>query len=296
MRKIKKFILLFLCTIVLTSLIPMNVHADMGPKPSVVIEIDGLEDEVYYGTLLSERSSNGPLDVMNDSDLEAKQDEEEYEVWKAFVEYVDKDGFYFLPNIYPCKGTDSFGWGYYPPSPFKILLYFPESDSFVISEIYEEYAFDSYYKVNLTGIDIKNATSDIVVTASQSYKYGKEMVSLLVRIVLTILIELGIALLAGYREKKQFRFLILVNVITQVLLNIRLNMIAYQNGSLALAIHYIKLELLIFAIEAFLYATVLQGISEKKVKKFSTVMYALIANLISFIVGMFLAMMLPAIF
>lgn len=296
MKKIKKIILLFLGTIVLTGMIPMYAHADMGPKPSVVIEIEGLKDEVYYGTLLSERSSNGPLDVMNDSDLASKQDDEKYEVWKAFVEYEDEDGFYFLPNINLCEGTDSFCWSYYPPSPFKILLFFPEYDSFVISEIYEEYAFDSYYKVDLDGIDIKNATSDIVVTATKSYKYGKEMVSLLVRIVLTILIELGIARLVGYREKKQFRFLILVNVITQVLLNIRLNMIGYHNGSLALAIHYVKLELLIFAIEAFLYATVLPVFSEKKARKNRAVIYAFVANLISFIVGMFLAMMLPAIF
>ena len=150
--------------------------------------------------------------------------------------------------------------------------------------------------MDLTGIDIKNVGTDVVVTASQSYKYGKEIVSLMLRIVLTILTELGIARLVGYREKKQFRFLILVNVITQVLLNIRLNMIAYHSGSLALAIHYVKLELLVLGIEALLYATVLPVISVKKNKKFSIVVYAFMANLISFIVGIFLAMMLPAIF
>lgn len=296
MRKIEKLLLLIMCCVVLSSLMPMYARADMGPKPSVVIEIEGLKDEVYYGTLLSERSTNGPLAAMNEADLAAKQNDEEYEIWKAFSEFVDKDGFYFLPNIYPCKGADSFGWGYYPPSPFKLLLYFPEYDSFVVSDVYEEYAFDSYYKVDLTGIDIKNVGTDVVVTASQSYKYGKEIVSLMVRIVLTILTELGIARMVGYSEKKQFRFLILVNVITQVFLNIRLNMIAYHNGSLALAIHYVKLELFIFAIEAFLYATVLPVISENKTRKNSAVMYAFMANLVSFIVGIFLAMMLPAIF
>ena len=135
MRKIEKLLLLIICCVVLSSLIPMYARADMGPKPSVIIEIEGLKDEVYYGTLLSERSTNGPLDAMNEADLAAKQNDEEYEIWKAFAEYADKDGFYFLPNIYPCKGTDSFGWGYYPPSPFKLLLYFPKYDSFVVIDV-----------------------------------------------------------------------------------------------------------------------------------------------------------------
>ena len=201
-----------------------------------------------------------------------------------------------MPNIYPCKGTDSFGWSYYPPSPFKILLYFPEYDSFVVSEIYEEYAFDSYYKVDLDGVEIEKTASDIVVKASQSYQYGKEMMALLVRIVLTILVELGIALLVGYREKKLLRFLIPVNVITQVLLNIRLNIIGYYNGTLELAIHYVQLEVLVFVIEALLYTKVLPEISEKKIRKSSAVMYAFVANLASFIVGIFMAMMLPEFF
>lgn len=294
--RIKKFIVLFMCSLVCVSLIPMKVRADMGPKPSVIIEIEGLEDEVYYGTLLSQRNTNGPIDVMSETELAQKQGEDNYEIWKAFAEYKDKDGYYFLPNIYPCEGTDSFSWGYYPPSPFKVLLYFPEYDTFVVSEIYEEYAFDSYYKVDLTGIHIENVTADVVVTASKTYKYGGEIVALLIRIVLTILVELGIARVAGYGEKKQFRLLIIVNAITQVLLNIWLNVVAYRSGSLALMIHYFNLELLIFVIEAFIYATVLPAISEKKVKKRSAVMYAFIANLISFLVGILLAVVLPAIF
>ena len=138
MRKLKQVFLLVLSVGILIGLMPMEVRADMGPKPSVVIDIEGLTDEVYYGTLLSERPSNGPIDVMSEAELEVKQDEEEYEIWKAFVKYKDVDGYYFLPEIYFCEGSDRFNWGYYPPSPFKVLLYFPEYDTFVASGIYEE--------------------------------------------------------------------------------------------------------------------------------------------------------------
>ena len=296
MKKIKKIVMFFLCTVALSGMVPMKAQADAGPKPSTVIEIEGLEDEVYYGTLLSERESTGPLSVMSESGLAARQKDEDYEIWKAFVEHEDKDGYFFLPQITLCQGTDHFGWHYYPPSPFKILLYFPEYDTFVVSEIYEEYAFDSYYKVDLTGVDLKNATSDIVVTATQSYKYGREIIGLLVRIALTLLIELQIARTVGCGEKKQFGFIVVVNVITQVLLNVWLNIVEYRSGFLALMITYFQLEFLIFVIEAVLYATVLPIISEQKARRLPAVGYAFFANLMSFMAGMFVAFVLSLFF
>lgn len=296
MRKMKKMVELFLCTVVLACMIPMKVHADVGPKPSTVIEIEGLEDEVYYGTLLSQSKNSGFTEAMSESELAAKQKDDDYEIWKKFAGYEDADGYYFLPQITCCQGNDDFCWSYDPPSPFKILLYFPDYDTFVVSEAYEKYAFDSYYKVDLSGMDIKNATSVVVVTATQSYKYGGEIIALLIRIVLTLLIELRIARELGYCEKKQFGFIVIVNVITQVLLNIWLNVVEYRSGSLALLITYFELELLIFVIEAFLYATVLPIISEQKVRRLPAVGYAFFANLMSFMAGMFLAIMLPILF
>lgn len=52
-----------LCIIIITIfllLFPMPVSADIGPKPSVVINFTGLEDETYYATLLSRDSFAGP--------------------------------------------------------------------------------------------------------------------------------------------------------------------------------------------------------------------------------------------
>ena len=43
---------------------------------------------------------------------------------------------------------------YYPPPKFKILLYYPETETFVSSGIYERYAFDTYYTVDMNGMDI----------------------------------------------------------------------------------------------------------------------------------------------
>lgn len=139
MKRLLPFLLLF------TLLIPMTAGADMGPKPSVSVEFRGLEGQTYYATLLSQTDSTGPwshsdeyYDYYGDPD-----------VWEAFNGYEDPDGFYFIGCYEDCSDDQTFSWTYYPPQVFKALVYFPESDTFAVTEdTYERYAFDSYFKVN----------------------------------------------------------------------------------------------------------------------------------------------------
>ena len=50
----KKVYKLMFPILLLVFIFPLTAYADTGPKPSVVIDIKGLEDEDYYVTLLSE--------------------------------------------------------------------------------------------------------------------------------------------------------------------------------------------------------------------------------------------------
>ncbi len=93
--------------------------------------------------------------------------------------------------------------------------------------------------------------------ASKSYDYTWEIISLVARIVLTIALELGIALLFGYREKKVLAFLAVINIVTQITLNVALNIINYNSGALTFTFSYVLLEILVFAIEANPYAALL---------------------------------------
>ena len=84
-------------------------------------------------TLLSKEASSGPFGVY-ENDEETDHFNNEFgpdEVWKAFINYQDKDGFYFISYFQEC--TDTFQWNYYPPNEFKVLIYFPESQSFITS-------------------------------------------------------------------------------------------------------------------------------------------------------------------
>lgn len=288
----KRKVFVFLMCLVLLMTMPISASADMGPKPSVRIEFTGIEGEVYYGTLLSLRDSTGPASAWNGNPDYAHYHpgDEGYDIWLKFVEYQDTDGYYFLQKWWDCSDTNQLNWTYYPPTSFKILLYFPETDTFYVSPVYERYAFDSYFTVDLSAYDTDT------ILAHQSYDYTWEIISLIARIILTIALELGIALLFGYREKKVLGFLAVVNILTQVTLNVALNIINYNSGALTFTFSYVLFEILVFAIEAIVYAALLKKFSSKEQKKGRAVGYAFIANATSFALGLWLAHIIPGIF
>ena len=65
-------------------------------------------------------------------------------------------------------------------------------------------------------------------------------------------------------RKKQLLILAVVNIITQIILNVLLNVINYNSGPLAFTFFYVLFELIVFALEAVLYCTILKRLSEKK--------------------------------
>lgn len=305
-RRFVPVLLLLLCAVLMVAALPIPVHADMGPKPSVRIRFTNMDDTPCYGTLLSKHSSTGPAAVWDGTEEDARNSDRDPSlldraIWEAFVGYQDPDGFYFLQVGCKVSETKEIAWTYYPPSSFKILLYYPETGTFVSSGICERYAFDTYYTVDMRSVqaglaESLPATAALTLTARRTYPYGQELLSLAVRILLTIALEMLVALLFGLREKKQLRVLALVNAATQIALNGSLHWIRYQEGPLAFAIFYVLLEMAVFVIEAVLYCTALKKVSAAPKKNGYYVAYALVANLVSFAAGFFLARILPGIF
>ena len=317
-----------LCLVMTVLLLaPVIPRADLGPKPSVRIQFENMGDELCYGTLLSARESVGPAHAWDGEEDHAWYKENDcawaafdYEIWKAFVEYEDPDGYYFLQEGWNVGVTKEIAWTYYPPSPFKILLYFPETGTFVSSGIYERYAFDTYYTVDMNGVRMdsveyneelstdqrleefdsvkhdENRSSDERIEAHRSYNYRVEVISLIARIVATIIIEMLVALLFGFRKKKQMLLLVGVNTATQIILNVLLNIINYNSGHWAFIFYYILFELLVFGLEAVVYCLWMNRFSEKNKPVWFYVLYAFAANAVSFMVGIFVANLLPGIF
>ena len=277
MKRWMKRLMVLLLILLLLFQLSVAAFADIGPKRSVRVTIDGLEGQQVYGTLLSERNSTGPYSAYELGYSKGDDEPGGEEIWRAFVDYEDSDGFWYLQRAWDLSEENEISWTYHPPTVFKLLLYFPESGEFVVSPIYEQYAFHSYFAVTYENGEL---------AVEKNYPYGWELVSLAARIVLTIAVELLIALPFGYRAKEQLAYLMKVNCGTQILLNVALNFANFAAGPWAFGLWYIILEFAVFGIEAGLY---------RKLKGHST-WYAFVANTLSFALGWGLAHWIPGIF
>ena len=222
--------------------------------------------------------------------------------WRAFVDYTDPDGYYFLQEGWQVSDTEELAWTYYPPNRFKVLLYFPDSGEFLSSGILETYAFHSYFDAAVSADHITTAkdqeasdAASAAVKVERNYDHTVEVISLLVRIVITLAVELGLALLFGLRKKQQFLTVTAVNVTTQVLLNVALFFVNYRSGYTVFVFYYVLLELVVFALEAALFCRWLRR-GEEKPTTARVVLYALCANIASFVTGLVLANVIPDLF
>lgn len=304
MKVKKRLFFTLICFVILSLCFPTVINADMGPKPGVHVSFKNMNDELCYATLLSKVDSTGPSYVWDGTEENARYKKEDYEWltldydnWLAFVEYKDSDGYYFLQEAWLVSETNELAWTYYPPDNFKILLYYPETGTFLASDIYETYAFDSYYTVDMSAI--KNSaeiSDDTAITAVKSYNYQDEIISFIARVFITLVIEMIIAYLYGFREKAQLKVLIVVNVITQIILNVLLNIVNYQAGAMGFTIFYILFEMAVTVIEWICYCIFLKKVSLSKKDNGYYFLYSLIANAISFGIGIIVSHLVPGIF
>lgn len=278
MKKVFVFILVSVCVFFALG---VNAFADMGPKSSVTVYVNGVEDGREYYIALVEK-------------LDEKYIHSKDEVEKKINEFVRADG-YVISNspvdkpYHKLSGRDSARWGYMPPQTFKILLYFPDNESFLVSDVQDKYAFAAYYYVEVNG-------DSLSVSKNGGAKgIAVEVGGLLVRIVLTVLIEIGVAFGFGYRNKRMLRVILITNIITQLLLNALIAYGDYVLGGLGSVVAYIFGEIVVFLAEAIVFSVKLPTIPEG-----GTVgrawLYAFVANLASFFGGGFLLLMTDMLF
>ena len=287
-EKLTQLIFVFLCLIMM---FPIGVSGDTGPKPSVRIQFKNMGDELCYGTLLSKEESTGPARAWDGEEENINLDFVDRDIWEAFVNYEDSDGYYFLQWAWKVNDTKELAWTYYPPNEFKVLLYYPETNTFISSDVCKRYAFDTYYTVDMDGIEIGSIKYDENLSGNQrlnmhkSYEFKNEVKALVCRILITVVVEVLIGLLFKFRNK-ELLYILLINVITQIILIVLLNV--YTGFGYYFV--YLSLESLVFVIETIFYCLMF------KKKKGYCVLYALVANIASFVIGLYLANLFPGLF
>ena len=180
-----------------------------------------------------------------------------------------------------------------PPEVFKIIIYFPSHNTFFASGRTECFAFHSYYTVDASGIDAaKGGTLD----AAPAVDYTRESVGLAGRILITVIIEMAVAILFGFRHKKPLLLILGVNAVTQLLLNTAITVISHRVGMSKMLLIMLVLEVLVTAAEATVYCIYMKRLQEGYDHERYIIGYTAVANVASFVAGFIFALIFPYLF
>lgn len=286
---VKKRLFSLLACFALALAVPFAVFADIGPKPEVTVQTSGLSEDCWV-TLLAEQTSIGPWNLAGSEPPEWFA-AEEHPAWEAFAAFEDGDGYHFLQWQAQVKDAAPATWSYMAPKHFKILFWFPESGSYAVTEKLDRYAYSAVYRVDFSGFD--PAAGEVqTVTARKNYDYAGEALGLAARFVLTLAVELLIALPFGYLKRQYLRVLLIANLATQLALNLALNLTTYYSGWLAMWLLYPLLELAVFIVEAVVFRLAFKPEGGKG----HPVLYAFVANAASYAFGLWLGNLVPELF
>ena len=261
----------------------------------------GAGGRICWGTLLSQQEGTGPYGRFYEE--EAAEDPEEDRALRALLplERMDSEGFHLLNFVKDCSDGE-FSWTYYPPHTYKIALWFPEEDALAVSGVYHRYAFDSYYRLDLSGVELMPGGIVELEAArlQRDYPYGASLLALAGRVALTLGAELLLALAFGLRTRQALKWVAVVNLATQLGLNLALELFTYCNGALegmmailALPV-YLAAEAVVTLVELRIYRRKLLG--ERGASGRRITAYTWTANLCSLLAGVLLSFRLPALF
>ena len=278
--------------LLLVCLLPLWAAADTGPKPSITVTPEGFGEDACYLTLLSQTETTGPWSkhesfaASKDSYGDPEADEA---IWTAFNDYQDADGFSFLGCYGEVTGGQVFCWSYYPPDTFKVLAYFPDSGTFAVGLVTEREEFSARYTVSPS----ETGETLLIEKARNQEAENKSFVG---RLVLTLALELAVAVVFAFRAKRQIITIVCMNLITQVGLNQAITHLFPLVSSRWYWPGLLALEVLIFLVEGAVYARLLPKWKKDPAAVCHPWGYALAANVASFGVGLILARLIPGMF
>ncbi len=286
-KTIKKLLFAVIIQIIIITVFISTANADVGPKPSLKIIVHGIDTDEYWLDLLVKDDSNH-------SWLELTSKERDRV--SKLVEYKDKEGFRpallvgtsvpISGNIHGEKQSDGsyvHKFGYIGvPKIFKIAI-LKNDGTLIISDIVERKQFQSVMKYDLKNVDISEEVLLSAGQISEKIPWIDVALGFAVRLITTLVIEILIAVMIGFTLKNSFKILFITNSVTQIILNCIVLFFNATNGLFAGVFVFIIAELFILILEIMIYFKLL---TEKS--KSWRIIYAILANIISFVAGFIL--------
>lgn len=261
-----KKLLIFLLLVISIIAIPTNAFADTGPKPSIDVKIKNLNTENYIIDLFvydkdKANKDEGPQ-VWGNPGLTEDEIQELYKLnYDGWISASTRAGLILFSN---CKGNREHenGFGYFgTPEVYKIVIINKDTGEIKISKKIVRKEFNSEVTVDYNNMKVVETSVNIV----------KTLIIVAIALILTIVIELGIALL--FKTKNYFTIAI-TNLISNVLLQTLL--LIFINNYLLV---FIIGEILVIGVELLVYLLRFKNISKAKI-----ILYTLAANLTTLLI------------
>ena len=267
----RKIITLVFCGLILLGTTTF-VHADMGPKPELKITVTQAPNEVYYLDLLVE--SDLLIDDPNDnSEYNASMIEQlkslEDEGWYPALVYGTSVRMHgeLVGSLSDGKMIHQFG--YHLPDRFRIIMV-TASGKITVSD---EVTLESFY----TALSF-NATTGEITKPSLIILYAIQIFSTLIP---TLILEFLILLMFRLYSKRNLIVFLIMNIMTQVFLTFTVNATLISTGLLGAIFVLLLVEGVIWIFEIL----VVWKFFDKQKRTSVRITYALLANVLSFILG-----------
>ncbi len=267
-----KKIMLLLILIISIIAIPVNVFADSGPKPSIDVKIKNLKTKNYIIDLFvydkeMAKKDEGPA-VFGNPGLTDDEIQELYKLnYDGWISASTRAGRILFSD---CKGNAEYHnqFGYFgTPEVYKIVIINKDTGEIKISKKIVRKEFNSEVTVDYNNMKVVETNINIV----------KTLIVAAIALFLTILIELGIALLF---KTKNYTTIAITNLISNVSLQALL--IIFTSNYLLV---FIIGEILVIGAELLVYLLRFKNISKAK-----TTIYTLVANIATILVTFLLYM------
>lgn len=270
----KQFLVLFLIILLCSTALVIG-HADAGPKPSITVVMKNMPDIVCYADLLIKVEydpgrSNKFNQLKYNQMLVEKLVKYNVEGWIPIV----TNGLYRVYGDIICEIKNEkcvMNFSYIAPDKFKIIVV-TESGEVVVSNEVKKRAFNS-----IIYFDFKTGEAE----------EGPLLISYILQFIttciLTLIMEGMVLLLFRFNLKKNLKPFLAINILTQVLLTVIIFWGMYSMGIFGAIILYLFAEIIIFMLEARLFAKYLREHSESR-----RVIFSITANILSFFLGLVL--------
>lgn len=269
--KLEKYLLIMSITFLSLFISFSTVSADNGPKPELKIIVENPPDHEYYLDLLVDYEVNYGYTWLHEEDY----DQEKIKIFKDFRDgnwrpaLLTKTRAPIAGKLIGIREGDKVihEFGYTLPDKFKIAILDGDNKITVSDEITLE-----AFKTTIT-YDYKNNSINNENRIS-SFK------DIMKTCIVTLIIEGIVLLLFRFSIKKNIKPFILINVLTQVLLYVVLNLVVYKYNVTSFIPTFITMEGIILIIESILFS---KHLKEHTIKR--RIAFSVVANILSCLSG-----------